>query len=198
MEDLIQNAHTLFDERPPPSPPVPSLDVAGTTSTYTYSSLLSPELPQPAEVEAMGSTTRHRPGLIGGIPTSTQSSFSSSPSDAAMESRLTPSPTPLLSPLIPSSKTLAEGVETTMQEQVIPEARGTKAVETLPHSTPPEVVPVSPTSVAEWRLRQSQLSPHPEAPRIPQSPPESVLSSTSEFPLSSATSLQTAMRPFST
>ncbi len=200
MEDLIQNAHTLFDERPPPSPPVPSLDVAGTTSTYTYGSLLSPELPRPAEVGAMGSTTRHHPGLIGGIPTSTQSSFSSSPSDAAMESRLTPSLTPLLSPVmgLPSSKTLAEGVETTMQEQVIPEARGTKAVETLLHSTPPEVVPVSPTSVAEWRLRQSQLSPHPEAPRISQSPPESVLSSTSEFPLSSATSLQTAMRPFST
>lgn len=25
MEDLIQNAHTLFDERPSPSPVVPSL-----------------------------------------------------------------------------------------------------------------------------------------------------------------------------
>ncbi|KAF8273042.1 hypothetical protein EI94DRAFT_1717270 [Lactarius quietus] len=29
MEDLIQNAHTLFDERPAPSPPVPSLEKDG-------------------------------------------------------------------------------------------------------------------------------------------------------------------------
>ncbi len=198
MEDLIQNAHTLFDERPSPTPPVPSPDGAEITSTYTYGSFLSPELPQPAEIEAMGSTTRHRPGLVGGIPTSTQSSFSSLPSDAAMESHLTPSPTPLLSPLLglPSSQTLTEGVETTPQEQVpvvIPEASGTKAVETLANSTPAEVVSVPPTSVAEWRLRQSRLSPHPEAVTIPQSPPESVLSTTSDFPLSSATSLRTGI-----
>jgi len=171
-------------------------------STYTYGPFLSPELPQPVEVQAMGSTTGHRPGLFGGIPMSTQSSFSSLPSDAAMESHLTPSLTPLLSPLLglPSSQTLTEGVETTSQEQVpvvIPGARGTKAVETLVNSTPAEVVSAPPTSVAEWRLRQSRLPPHPEPLAIPQSPPQSMLSNTSDFPLSSATSLQTAMRPFS-
>ncbi|KAI9445710.1 hypothetical protein BJY52DRAFT_1216594 [Lactarius psammicola] len=207
MEDLIRNAHTLFDERTPPpeSPPVPSPHVAETASTHTYaSSFLSPRLPRSAEVQAKGATTRHRPGLVGGTPASAQSSFSSmlSESDAAMESRLTPSPTALLSPLLgfPSSQTLTEGVEMTTQGQVIPEARGTKAVETLPDSTPPEVVSAAPTSVAEWRLHQLRLSPHPEPLTIPQSPPESVFSGTSEFPLSSATSLQTAlpsMRPFS-
>ncbi len=201
MEDLIQNADTLFDERPSSSPPVPLPDVAETTSTYyTYGSLfLSPELPQPGEVQAMGSTTRHNPELVSGILRSTQSPFSSLPLDAAMESRLTPSPTPLLSPLLgfPSSQTLTEGVETTTQEQVIPEARGTKAAETLANSTPAEVASVPPTSVAEWRLRQSRLLPHPEALTAPQSPPESVLSSTSDFPLSSATSLRTRMGTFS-
>ena len=166
-------------------------------STYIYSSLFSsPELPQgpqPPEVEAMGSTTRHRPGLVGGITTSAQSSFSSLHSDAAMESRLAPSPTSLLSPLLglPSSN---EGVETTAQEQVIPEVRGTEAVETLPNNIPPEVV--SPTSVAEWRLRQSRLPPQPEPLTIPQSPPESVPSSTSDFPFSSATSLQSGIGRF--
>ncbi|KAH8989386.1 hypothetical protein EDB86DRAFT_3081124 [Lactarius hatsudake] len=195
LEDLIQNANTLFDERP--SPP----DAAETTSTQTYGSLfLSPELPQPAEV--LASPTRHRRGLVGGVPTSIQSSssFSSSPSDAATESRLTPSPTGLLSPLLglPSSQTLTEGVETTTQEQAIQEAGGTKAVETLPDSTPANVVSVPPTSVAEWRFRQSLLlPPHPEPLTIPQSPPESVLSGTSDFPLSSATSLQTGIGVFS-
>ncbi|KAI9456988.1 hypothetical protein BJY52DRAFT_1187604 [Lactarius psammicola] len=196
LEDLIQNAHTLFDERPSPSPPVPPSRVAETTSTHTYaSSFSSPRLPQSAEVQAKRSITRHRPGLVGGTSTSTQSSFSSLPLDSAMESRLTPLSTPLLSPLLglPSSQTLAEGAETTTQEQVIPEVRGTNVVETLPDSTSPEVVSVAPTSVTEWRLRQSQLRPHPEPLTIPQSPPESVLSGTSEFPLSSATSLQTAL-----
>ncbi len=200
MEDLIQNAHTLFDERPSPTPPVPSPHVAGTTSTFTYGSLfLSPEFPQPAEIEATDSITRHGPGLVNG-PTSTQSSSSSLHSDASMESRLTPSSTPLLSPLLgfSPSKIVVEGVGTTTQEQVISEAGGTEAMVTLPNSTPAEVVSVLPTSVAEWRLRVPQLRPptHPEVLTIPQSPPESVLSSTSDFPLSSATSLQTAMGPF--
>jgi len=201
MEDLIQNAHTLFDERPSPSAPVPSPSVADTTSMFTgtYGSLfLSPELPQPAEVEPMGSTTQHGPGFVG-VPTSMQSS-SSLPSHAAMESRLTP-PTALLSPLLgfPSSKTPTEEMEMATQ-QVIPEARGSKPAETSLNGPPvdSEVVSVLPTSVAEWRLQvpHSRLAPHPEVPTIPRSPPESVLSSTSDFPLSSATSLQTRMGPF--
>jgi hypothetical protein len=61
---------------------------------------------------------------------------------------------------------------------------GTEAIRTLPNNTPPDVVPLlAPTSVAEWRLHQSQLPPHPEALTIPQAsnPPESVLSTTSGF-----------------
>jgi hypothetical protein len=76
-------------------------------------------------------------------------------------------------------------------EQVTPEVRGTEAVEpeALANSPPPEVVSVLPTSVTEWRLRQSQLPPQPEAVTTPQSPPESVLSSTSDLALSSVMSL---------
>ena len=192
MEDLIQNVDTLFDERPSQSPPVPSLKVPETTSAYTYGSLfLSPELPQP--------TTKRHLGIVDGIPTSTQSSFSSLPEDPAVDSRRTPSPPGLLSPLLglPSSKTLTEGVEESMQEQVIPDVRGPKAVERLANSNPAEVVPNPPSSVTEWRLHQSRLPPHPAALTMPQSPPESVLSSMSDFPLSSATSLQTGMGRFS-
>jgi hypothetical protein len=61
----------------------------------------------------------------------------------------------------------------------------------LSPSPPAEVVSVRPTSVAEWRVRapQSQLA----ALTVPQSPPETVLPSTLDFLLSSATSLQTRM-----
>ncbi|KAI9431836.1 Rho GTPase activation protein [Lactarius psammicola] len=45
LEDVIHNAHTLFDECPPP-PPVPSPHVADTTSTFTSGSFLSPEPPR--------------------------------------------------------------------------------------------------------------------------------------------------------
>ncbi|KAH9024572.1 hypothetical protein EDB85DRAFT_1870089, partial [Lactarius pseudohatsudake] len=104
LEDLIQNVHTLFDERPSPPPPVPSPHMAETTSTYTYGSFLT------------------------------------------------------------------------------------------------EVMSVPPISVAErWPGGfQSQVPTHPEAVMIPRSPSDSVLYSTSDFPLSSATSLRTAIRPFST
>jgi hypothetical protein len=194
MEDLIQNAHALFDERPSQSSPVPLSDVTETKSTHTYGSFLSPELPQSAVVQATGSTSRHRPGVVDGLPASTQSSFSSLPSDASPESRFTPLPSDLLSPLLglSSSKTLTEGVET--EEQLIPEARCAEVIRTFPNSTPPDVFPLpGPTSVAEWQLHQSRLPPDPEALTIPQSPPESILSNTSEFPLSSATSLQTRL-----
>ena len=181
MEDLIQNAHSLFDENSPPSEPFPLPNVAETTSTFTYDSLiLSPELSQLAEVEALGSTTRHGPG---GILKSTQSSFSS----LSMEGRFTPQTT--------------RGAETTTQEQVIPDGRGPnlKAVETLADSTPAEVMSVPPTIVDEWQFQvpQSRLSPHPDTQAIPQSPQETVLSRTSDFTRSSATSLQTGMGRFS-
>ncbi len=185
-EDLIQNAHTLFDEPPPPSSPVPSPHVGETTSTLTYGSSLSPEFSRFAEAQAVGSTTRHRPGVVGDIPTSTH--FSSSHSDSPVEGRLTPTLTPLLGPLpgLSLSQTPKEGAETTTQEQVIPGARGTHAVDALPNSSPPEVVSLPPPSTADWWLPQPGLHQHPEAPAIPQSRPESALSYTSDFSLCSA------------
>jgi hypothetical protein len=200
LEDLIQHALALFDERPSPSPLVPSPDVADTshtTSAYTRGSLfLSPEFPQLPEVQTMGSTTRHRPRLVGTIPTFIQSSFLL-PSDPAMESHLTPPPNAMLSPLpgLSLSNTPTEAVEATTQEQDIPKVRRTNTVEKLAISIPAEPASVPPltSAVAEWRLRQSRLSPQPEAMTIPESPPESVQSSTSNFPISSATSLQTGM-----
>ena len=188
MEDLIRNVHTLFDERPSPLPSVFPYNVAETASAYTQGSLfLSPEIPNP--------NTQHHPGLLDGLPTSTQSSFSSLPVDPAMESLRTPSPPELLSPLLglPSSKTLTEEVETPTQEQVIPEVRGLKEMERLANSNPAEVVSNPLSFVTEWRSHQSRLPPHPTALAIPQSSPESM----SDFQLSSATSLQTGMGRFS-
>ena len=162
MEDLIQNAHTLFDERPSQPPPVPSFDAAERTSTDTDGSFLSPEFLQPSEIQATGSTSLHRPGIVDGIHASAKPSLSI-PSDGAVVNRYTPPRAALMRSLRGlSSKVLTEGVQTTPQA-----ARDTKG--------------------------KSRLLPHFEALRIPQSPPESIASSTSDFAHSSATSLQTTM-----
>ncbi|KAN0140274.1 hypothetical protein V8E53_002170 [Lactarius tabidus] len=191
LEDLIRNVHALFDDQPSTSPPALS-PAAETASTFPSGSLLSAELLQPSEVDAMGSPTVCR-GLVGVAPTFTQSSLSFLHSNVALGTRLTPSPTALPSTRLGllSSNTPLEGVETSSHGQVIPEVRGTEAVgpEALVNSVPLEDVSVLPTSVTEWQLRQSQLLPQPEAAMIPQSPPESVLSSMSDLALSSVVSL---------
>ena len=167
MEDLIRNAHTLFEERPSQPPPVPS-NVAEATSTHTYGSLfLSPGFPQSSEIQAMGSTSRHRPRIDDGIHASSQSS-SAFPSDGVTVNCFAPPQATLTSPLreLSVSKMHTEGVKTTTQERLT-KAKGTKG--------------------------KSGVLPHSDAPTIPQSPPESILSSAPGFPLSSATSLQTRM-----
>jgi hypothetical protein len=155
LEDLIRNVHTLFDDQPSTSLPLPSPAVETTPS----GSFSGAELSQRSEVDAMGPTTR-RLGLVGVTPSLTQSSLSSSPSDFVLESSLTQSPTAFPGPL-PSSSTLVEGVERNSQERVTPEVRGMVAVEpeALVNGPPPEVVSLPPTSVTEWQLRKSQLPP---------------------------------------
>jgi hypothetical protein len=193
--DLIQNVHTLFSDRPSTSPLVPP-PTEEPTRIFPSGSFSGAGLPQSSNVNVMRPITRR----LGHVTTLSQFSFSSLPSDVALESRVTLSPVTFPTPVLglPSSNTQVEGVETNSQERVTGEVRSTEAVdpEALRNSPPPKGVSVPPTSVTEWRLRQSQLRPHPEAMTIPQSPPESVLSSTSEFPLSSATSLDTRMGGF--
>ncbi|KAF8265570.1 hypothetical protein EI94DRAFT_1702398 [Lactarius quietus] len=87
-----------------------------------------------------------------------------------------------------------EGLETTTQGQAVLEGSDTEDVETSANSIPTKDVSVPPTSVAE---RLSRPLPEPEAATIPQSSPEGMLSSTSNFPPSFATSLQTRTGRFS-
>ena len=125
---------------------------------------MSAELSRPAEVLAEASTT-----LADSAPSSIRSSFFPPPSGGP----LIPSLGPLLSPLpgLSPSPTLHERLGAIKQEPATRDARGTQVVET-------ELEP-SETDFASWWLPQSQQ--HLREPMVPQSPAESVRSSSTDF-----------------
>ena len=139
MEDLIRNAHTLFDEHPSQPPPVP-FNMAEATSTDTYG--LSPGFPHSTEIYSTGSTSRHRPRHVNGIHASAQSSFSTSPSDGAAVNLFTPPQNALMSPLrgLSLSRMPTEGVQTNTQERPT-KTRGTEGKSRqLPYSEAPTIL----------------------------------------------------------
>jgi hypothetical protein len=210
MEDLIQNAQGLFDERPAPSEPVPSPHMEETMSTLSFGPFMSAHFSRSAKAQAVGSATRDRSDLVGGTPTSTLSSFSPSQLDAPLEGRLAPLTVPLLSPLLglSPSQTLQERLEMTTQERVIHDTDDTPVIGT----EPTEVDAVPPTSsIADLWLPQPGLHEHMGELMVPQSPSESVRSNSTDFsfcstslvsspresPPSPTASLQSAFAAFS-
>ncbi|KAH9168913.1 hypothetical protein EDB89DRAFT_2073489 [Lactarius sanguifluus] len=125
MEDLIQNAHTLFNEHLSP----PSIRPDETTSVLSFSSCLGT---QPAEAQVAGPSTYLRPEPVGSIHAYGRYSPSISHSNSSADHLGGTTPTmltPLLGPL--------------------PETRGFKSAKALPNT------PLPPTSVAEHGVQQT-------------------------------------------
>ena len=194
MEVLIRNAQALFHEYPlPPTPP--STQAKETASVASYGSVfLSPEFPQHSEVQAIGPYLRPRP--VSHIYPSTQSASSVSPSNSIVDlsGRITPTLVPLLS-LLPGfsrSRSSTETKETPTREQVRHNVRSREAIFPNPFQ---DVDPPPPQSTVSWRLSQQQYS---EALTLSLSPGAgSLLTDITDNPLSSATSLQTALGAYS-
>ncbi|KAI9455781.1 hypothetical protein BJY52DRAFT_622458 [Lactarius psammicola] len=198
MEVLIRNAQALFHEYPLPPTPPSSAQTEETTSIISYGSLfLSPEFPQYPEVQPMIPVLRPRPRPVSQIHTSSQSTSSVSPSNSTADlSRcLTPTLVPLLSPL-PSfsrSRSSPETKETPTREQVRHNTRSREAM--FPNSSQ-DAVPPPPQSTVSRRPPQQQ--PYLEALSLSLSPGAgSLLSDITDNPLSSATSLRSAMGAYS-
>ncbi|KAF8256361.1 hypothetical protein EI94DRAFT_1824055 [Lactarius quietus] len=137
-----------------------------------------------------------RPQPLSHIYTSTQSTFSVSPSDSTVDlsGRITPTLVPLLSPLpsFPRSRSSTETKETPTREQGRHNARNWEA--TFPNPSQ-EVDPLPPQPTTSRRLSQQ---PYSEALALSLSPGAgSLLSDVTDNTHSSATSLQTAMSPYS-
>ena len=169
MEDLIQNAHTLFDEPLTPSS-IPS--AYSRASMISYSSLF--EYPD----------TR----LIGPDIASARSSSSIFPSDYSPNLSIPPMlpPNLSLSPLmgLSPSQTLTDVTDSSESEQVTP-----------PVAQSSRAVKAPTTSATNQQL--SQRRPYLHMPTPSRSPPISLPSTSTYHPASSATSLQTRSRTFS-
>ncbi len=198
MEVLIRNAQALFHEYPLPPTPPSSAQAEETTSIISYGSLfLSPEFPQYSEVQAVGPVLRPRPRPVSYIHTSSHSASSVSPSDSTVDlsGRITPILVPLLSPLpgFSRSRSSPEAKETPTREQVKHNARSREAI--FPNSSQGAVPPPPQSTVPR---RPPQRQPYLEALSLSLSPGAgSLLSDITDNPLSSATSLRSAMGAYS-
>ena len=87
MEDLIENAHTLFDERvPPPSPPLPPAPAGEPVPVVTYgSSHTRVALPQFGEAQVADFTPQLPPRPTNSIHPSARSNPPMSPTRLSME-----------------------------------------------------------------------------------------------------------------
>jgi hypothetical protein len=192
MEVLFRNAQALFHEyHLPPTPPSSAAEV--TVTMISYGSLfLSPEFTQYSEVQAMGPVIQPRPLHI---HTSTQSTSSVSPPDSTLDVSgpgcLSPTLVPLLSPLpgFSRSRSFLDTKETPAREQVKHNTRSREAI--FPTSSL-DVVPPPPQSTSSRWLSQQRLYTLSLSPGA-----GSLLSDNTHNPLSSATSLQSAMGAYS-
>jgi hypothetical protein len=100
MEDLIENAQTLFDEHvPPSSPPLPPAPAGEPVPLLTYgSSHTSVTLPQPKEAQVADFTPQLPPRPTNSIHPSARSNPPMSPSRLSMDlsTALTPAQPPSL------------------------------------------------------------------------------------------------------
>ncbi|KAH8979700.1 Rho GTPase activation protein [Lactarius hatsudake] len=126
MEDLIQNAQTLFDEPISPSPP-PSDHAGPRFSTISYSSLFANTLfAEPHIIGSEGSASARSSLII--VPSISSVELSTPP----RLPNFLPSPLLGLSPL----ETPTDGRDPPEPEQFIPEVRGSSAITTLPRALP--------------------------------------------------------------
>ncbi|KAH9017977.1 hypothetical protein EDB85DRAFT_2154825 [Lactarius pseudohatsudake] len=136
MEDLIQNAHTLFGEHLSPSSP-PSICPDETTSVLSFNSCLSP---QSAEAQIAGPSTYLRPEPVGSVRAYGRYSPSISHSNSSVDhlGGTTPTtPTPLLGSLsktrsFRSAQDVVSPLPTSAAEQSYPEAQSPQ--ESVPSS----------------------------------------------------------------
>jgi hypothetical protein len=166
MENLIDNANTLFDERlPPSSPPLPPAPTGEPVPVVSYSSFHTkvalPPLPQSGEALGLDFTPQLPARPAGSIHPSTRSNPPMSPS------RLNADPSAPTQPIPPAAlpsriQTATDATEQSTRESLISDT--SMLVEKVPVPAQDFVPP--PTATREWYQGEQQL----EAESAPETP----------------------------
>ncbi|KAI0307495.1 hypothetical protein B0F90DRAFT_1674209 [Multifurca ochricompacta] len=166
MENLIENAYTLFDERlPPSSPPLPPAPGGEPVPATSYgSSHTKVTLPQSGEVEVADFTPELPPRPTSSIHPSARSNPPMSPSrlsiDLSASLASTPSPPP---PALPARVQIpTDGTEQPTQGQIT-DLSAVEAVERAPNQYRVSIFPPL-ASAPELQQQQSTAESIPETP----------------------------------
>jgi hypothetical protein len=165
MEDLIDNAHTLFDEQlPPPSPPLPPAPTEEPVPVISYgSSYTKVALPHPGEAPGVDFTPQLPSRPTGSIHPSTRSNPPLSPSRLRADPSASTRPAQSISPagLPPRIQTTTDATGQPTWEPVVSNASPTGVVEKAPD--PPQGVVPPPTTTRE-QYQGEQAESVPETP----------------------------------
>jgi hypothetical protein len=177
MEDLIDNAYTLFDEQlPPPSPPLPPPPTGEVPAISYGSSHTLVALQHSGETPGVDFTPQLPLGPTGSIHPSTRSNPPMSPTRLCADPSARTPPVQSIPPagLPPRIHTTADA---TARESVVSIASSTTAVEKAPD--PPQDLVLPPTTARERYRGEQQLA----AESIPETPltASSVTSSSLSF-----------------
>ncbi len=165
MENLIDNAHTLFDERlPPSSPPLPPAPTGEPVPVISYGSshtkVALPPLPQLGEALGADFSPQLPPRPTGSIHPSTRSNPPMS------SSRLIADPSASIPPaaLPPRIQTTTDAIDQSTRQSVV---SGTSTlVEKAPEPAQDFVPPPTATRASEWYQGEQHLAPE-SAPETP-------------------------------
>jgi len=163
MENIIDNAHTLFDERLPSSPPLPPAPTGEPVPVISFGSSHTkvelPPLPQSEEAPGVDFTPQLPTRPAGSIHPSTRSNPPMSPSRLSADPSV---PTQSIPPaaLPPRIQTATDATEQSTRESIVSDTSTLKAPVPAQDFVPP------PTATREWYQGEQQL----EAESAPETP----------------------------
>jgi hypothetical protein len=155
MENLIDNAHTLFDEYlPPSSPPLPPAPTDKPVPPISYgSSHAKVALPPSGEAPGADFTPELPSRPTASIHPSTRYNPPMSPTRLGTDPSAFTTPAPLVPLLPPRIQTTTEAIERPTREQVVSNTRATEVVEKAPGPPQPP-----PTAGREQHQGEQQLA----------------------------------------
>jgi len=165
MEDLIENAHILFDERLPSSPPLPPAPAGEAVPAISYgSSHTKIALAQCGEVQVADFTPELPPRPTGSIHPSARGNPPMSPSRLSTDlpAAATAAQSPPLPPLPLQVPVSTDATEQSTHEQVVPDTNVAEAVKRVPDSG---IVP--PLTAKREQYQEEQQSGTDSVPETP-------------------------------